>query len=136
MLIIDASVAVQWYVSQPNSAKALEIARSGDVLSAPDLILAEAGNAFWQSVRAGLLQRRDALDALSELPKRFDFLHSAEPYVSEALEIAISLNHPIYDCFYLALARRERAPLVTADRRLAAAAQALASVEVQLLAGV
>lgn len=28
-------------------------------------------------------------------------------------------DHPIYDCFYLALALKEDAPLVTADRKLA-----------------
>jgi predicted nucleic acid-binding protein len=28
------------------------------------------------------------------------------------------LRHPVYDCFYLALAEREDATLVTADRRL------------------
>jgi predicted nucleic acid-binding protein len=35
-----------------------------------------------------------------------------------AFEIASELRHPVYDCFYLALAEREDAALVTADRRL------------------
>jgi predicted nucleic acid-binding protein len=37
---------------------------------------------------------------------------------SRAFEIAAELRHPVYDCFYLALAEREEASLVTADRRL------------------
>ncbi len=37
-----------------------------------------------------------------------------------ALAIAIELDHPVYDCIYLALARRRGAPLVTLDRRLTA----------------
>jgi predicted nucleic acid-binding protein len=28
------------------------------------------------------------------------------------------LNHPVYDCFYVALAQREKSMLVTADDRL------------------
>ncbi|MCT4364708.1 MAG: type II toxin-antitoxin system VapC family toxin [Synechococcaceae cyanobacterium MAG-AL1] len=36
----------------------------------------------------------------------------------EALALACHLNHPVYDCLYLALARREAATLLTADRRL------------------
>ncbi len=32
--------------------------------------------------------------------------------------MAVDLRHPVYDCFYLALAEAEEAPLVTADRRL------------------
>jgi predicted nucleic acid-binding protein len=55
------------------------------------------------------------------------------PLMDDALEIAISINHPVYGCFYLALARRENAPLVTGDKRLAAAALALSDVEVRLL---
>jgi predicted nucleic acid-binding protein len=35
-----------------------------------------------------------------------------------ALAIAESLAHPVYDCFYLALAEQADARLVTADTRL------------------
>jgi len=32
------------------------------------------------------------------------------------------MNHPVYDCVYLALAADQSAPIATADRRLRAAA--------------
>ncbi len=32
--------------------------------------------------------------------------------------ISRALDHPAYDCFYLALAEARDAPMVTADRRL------------------
>jgi predicted nucleic acid-binding protein len=34
-----------------------------------------------------------------------------------ALELALGRDHPVYGCFYLALAEMERAELVTADLR-------------------
>ncbi len=37
----------------------------------------------------------------------------------QALDVALRRDHPAYDCFYVALATREAAPLLTADRRLA-----------------
>jgi predicted nucleic acid-binding protein len=44
----------------------------------------------------------------------------------EALALACHLDHPVYDCLYLALARREAAVLLTADQKLMAlAAQVL-----------
>ncbi len=71
--------------------------------------------------------------AVTQLPGFFEELTPLRELADEAAEISLGLNHPVYDCFYLALARRESAPLVTADKRLAAAAQALPDVEVRLL---
>jgi predicted nucleic acid-binding protein len=52
---------------------------------------------------------------------------------ARALKIAIALKHPIYDCFYLALAERERAPLISADKKLIAAAKRAKGIEVRAL---
>jgi predicted nucleic acid-binding protein len=134
-LVIDASVAIKWYIEQPHTEAAKRLAAGQDLLIAPELILAEAGNAFWKYVRAGQIGAGKAAAALSKLPDRFDSLSPLLPLVDDAFEIAASLSHPIYDCFYLALARREGAPLMTADKRLAVAAQALPDVEVRLLGG-
>jgi predicted nucleic acid-binding protein len=52
---------------------------------------------------------------------------------SVAAAMAIDLRHPIYDCFYLALAERERAPLISTDKRLLAAARLMKGIEVRAL---
>ncbi len=36
----------------------------------------------------------------------------------KALALACHHDHPVYDCLYLALARREAATLISMDRRL------------------
>ncbi|MXX06385.1 MAG: type II toxin-antitoxin system VapC family toxin, partial [Gammaproteobacteria bacterium] len=38
---------------------------------------------------------------------------------ADAVRLALALNHPVYDCIYLALAQRIGAVLVTADSRFA-----------------
>jgi predicted nucleic acid-binding protein len=43
------------------------------------------------------------------------------------------LNHPIYACFYLALAERERAPLVCADKKMIKKAKRLKGIEIRAL---
>jgi predicted nucleic acid-binding protein len=40
------------------------------------------------------------------------------PVARRASALARELDHPVYDCFYLALAEREDVPLVTGDGRL------------------
>ena len=42
-----------------------------------------------------------------------------ETLVADALRLAVDLDHPIYDCVYLALAYRVGGILVTADTRFA-----------------
>jgi predicted nucleic acid-binding protein len=62
-----------------------------------------------------------------------DLLVPDEELRLRALEIALNLKHPIYDCFYLALAEREGAALISADRKLIAAGKRVKGVEVTVL---
>ena len=41
-----------------------------------------------------------------------------ESLASAVLELSFQLDHPIYDCLYVALARYLNLPLITADARL------------------
>ena len=48
--------------------------------------------------------------------------------------MALDFGHPVYDCFYVALAAQEHAPLITADRRMVTLAER-ASIPVESLVG-
>ena len=85
------------------------------------MVGAEIGNALWLNVRANNLSADGAKAALKRTISLL-VLVSDEGLLSSALAIAIEQNHPIYDCLYLALALRENASLVTADRKLASLA--------------
>ncbi|HEX5328331.1 MAG TPA: type II toxin-antitoxin system VapC family toxin, partial [Acetobacteraceae bacterium] len=54
----------------------------------------------------------------SRLAAAFDELVPIAPLASRAVAICRMLDHPAYDCFYLALSELRNATLVTADRRL------------------
>ena len=120
--VVDASVAAKWVIAEIGSDRANEL-RTETGLMAPSLIAAEIGSALWKAVRRGDVARADAMLAIRAVLLPFDAIVANEELHERALEIAIELRHPIYDCFYLALAERERAPLVTADSRLLAAAK-------------
>jgi predicted nucleic acid-binding protein len=130
--VVDASVAAQWVLNEPGTARALFL-RDEEGLIAPTLIASEIGNALWKAVHRGAVMSDDALAAMKTILVPFEALIPVEDLRNRALEIAIELDHPIYDCFYLALAERERCPLVTADKRLVAAAKRMKGLEVRAL---
>ncbi len=132
-LVIDASVAVKWYFEQPGWQAARLIAASQQELIAPDLIYAETGSAIWKYTRAGLISTDDADAIMRNMLLRIDRFVPLSSLAAPALSIAITIGHPIHDCFYVALAEQEGAPLVTADRRLTKVAQMQPGIAVQLL---
>jgi predicted nucleic acid-binding protein len=117
MLVVDASVALQWFLAEPGSAAAEAVGSRRDLL-APDLILAEVTNGLWRAVRQGRLSVADGGAAARRLTVAFARLVAGGALLERALDVACTLDHPAYDCFYLVLAEREGAPLVTADGRL------------------
>lgn len=118
-VVIDASVAVKWYVPEPGSVAAAVLLSAPIVRMAPDLLAAEIGNTLWKKVERRELRRGDALSIaaafVSHLP--LDLRPSAD-LLEGALEIAIRLRCPVYDGLYIGLAVDEGCQVVTADDRL------------------
>jgi predicted nucleic acid-binding protein len=131
MAVIDANAAVALVVDLPWSSEARAILLEDPDPIAPSLFVAEVTNALWQYCRTGLLATETAALGLTQIKSLIDVTPDA-PLAQSALTIAASHNHPAYDCFYLALAIREKTALLTADRKLASLGQKLA-VKVQLL---
>ena len=84
-VVVDASVAIKWFVDEAGSGRARRLWQTTPDLKAPDLLLPEAAS-----------------------------------LAPAALEIALALEHPAYDCFYIALAELDASAVVTADRKLLA----------------
>ena len=117
-LVIDASVALAWFVAEAGSASAQSALSGGDTLIAPDFLLAEVANATWKAVRTGAMSAAQQDAALLRLPALIDEWVAGAGLLPRAAVISRLLDHPAYDCFYLALAEQRQATLVTADRRL------------------
>ncbi len=117
-LVMDASVPCKWYLDEDESDRAQAILDGDELLVAPALLLAEVGNVLWQRLRKGQIQPRQADEVVTHLPDVFLALVETRELLVEAVAIARNLDHPIYDCFYLALTKRWNAPLITADDTL------------------
>ena len=115
---VDASIACKWFVEEEGSAEAEKLLAGGETLLAPDLIVPEVCSALWKKLRAGHMTRPQAIDAMEGLPGFFDDLVPCQRLGASSLAIAGELGHPVYDCFYLALAELNDVKLVSADARL------------------
>jgi predicted nucleic acid-binding protein len=89
-------------------------------LVAPDIVLTEAANVLWKTVKRGLLTPEQADVRLTHLPSFFSRLLPTFDLVPEALMLGVAVNVPVYDCVYVVAGRRASANLVTADTKLIA----------------
>lgn len=131
-LVVDASVVAKWVMNEDDSDRALTLRAETDLI-APSLIVAEVGNALWKAVRRGEVKKLDALDALSVAFGPLHAIIPTEEFGNRALELAIALAHPVYDCVYLALAERQRATIISADRALLRAAKRVKGIKTREL---
>ena len=116
-LVVDANVAVGWSADSPHSAACVRILRESSALMAADQIVQEVDNAFYQLVRAGTANKERLRDGLEFLPRWFAELLPSASLRSRAMGLALELEHPAYDCFYLALAVSRQVKLISADGR-------------------
>lgn len=120
-MIIDASIAFKLVIEEEGSAAAIGWIGRADLV-APALIHAEVGNALWKRVRKREIAADTELEErLSDLARYIRTVDEV-PFMHRALRMAVELDHPIYDCVYLAIAEAFDDHLLTADQRFVAAA--------------
>ena len=118
-LVVDASVAVKWFVRDTNEEK--------DVTSAVDILIDIGKNNIeliqpphWMAEVIAVLARLepDLTDDAIDLLDAMEIPTSAESNVYKlASHLATELNHHLFDTLYHALALHENAMLITADHR-------------------
>jgi len=112
ILVVDASAAYDLLTEGRCAQRIL----GAEELISPDLIVAELLNARWKVARSR--QAVPQLDTILEFLDRLRLVPSLR-YAADAARLAERLNHPVYDCLYVAAAQHERAKLLTVDSRLA-----------------
>src|SRR4051794_15453467 len=117
--VFDASAVVRAAVDRSPAARTA-LDRAGSRL-APDLVYAEVTSALLLYRRTGAMDARTAAEVLDEILRIPFDVRSSASLAGAAAAIAEERRLSAYDAMYVALAEAAKAPLVTADRRLAAA---------------
>ncbi len=123
VMVLDASIAVRWVVTEVGSDEASALLEGDAAWLAPRLLLTEVASALRRKAAEGAIEPAMASQALDALLQAVadDVIRLVEDerLVAQALLLALSLEHKVPDCLYLAIAEREGAALATADGRLA-----------------
>lgn len=118
-LVVDASVAVKWFVEEDDTNRALLLTNGAEEIHCPHLLASEVGSALWRKVLQGQLEFGDARAGMESLARMPINWHADEALGVDCLQLAFAHDRTVYDSMYLALANRLNARLVTADLRFA-----------------
>lgn len=128
LIVVDASVAVKWFLTEHDSVTATMVLNGVDDLLSPELLVVETAAAIVRRFRTGGIDETYAQSLLADAHAAFKLRSiTLVPDVSllpRAEEIAISLRHALQDCLYIACAESAGAALVTCDATLARRAAA------------
>jgi predicted nucleic acid-binding protein len=128
LIVLDASAAIEWLL-RTTTGKIVEqrIFSSAETLHTPHLLDAEVAQVIRKYVVAGVItadRGREAIEDLLSLPlARYPHI----PLLGRVWELRATLT--AYDAMYVALAEALRAPLLTGDRKIAAASGHRAHIE-------
>ena len=96
-VVVDASVAVKWFLPEELATEARRLLALEYDLLAPDLLWAELGNVLWKKHRRGEFDRVTAARLLGDFSRVPIEFHAAEPWTEAALDLAIRHGVTVYD---------------------------------------
>jgi len=117
-LVIDANVAIKWFVMENLHAEARRLLEGGDDLYAPDYMVIELANVAWKKAKRQEIARQQAEQISSACLDGVPVLHASSALLERAMRIALDLDHPVHDCLYIACAEAVDGVLVTADEKM------------------
>jgi predicted nucleic acid-binding protein len=117
-IVSDASAALEVALNRKGAAELSARLNESDEVLAPDLFVPEVVNAIWKLHHFGNLSLNACDAALEVLLEFLDTLVSCKDLYREAFLLSRTTRRPAYHMFYLALAKREDAALMTLDKAL------------------
>ena len=114
--VTDASIAIKWVVEEEGTREALVLYQRAKLI-APELLVPECANILWKKTQRSELSKEEALLAAALLQHAEIELLPTRSLLEAATRIAIELDHPAYDCLYLALAVANDCRFATSDER-------------------
>jgi predicted nucleic acid-binding protein len=126
--VLDASIALAWFIDHPVDAYAVEVREKierGDRAVVPSLWETEFANRVLTAERRKLMTTLEGDECIAEMDQlRLTSIEADSEFrnVRDVLALARAFQLTVYDACYLELAKRAGLPLATLDQSLRAAA--------------
>ena len=116
--VLDTSAAAAIVLQRRGSDPLVTAVQDADLVLVPQLFVAEIVNTFWKYHHLHDMPLPDCQAALEDAIALPDEIVAHEALYREVFGMACQSSSPAYDMFFLVLARRNDALLVTADVKL------------------
>jgi predicted nucleic acid-binding protein len=115
--VVDASIAVKWFIPETHSQSASSFQYTSYGLHVPAFFMLELGNVLSKKIRRGELTPDEGEIILKEVRRLPLQYHDDARLFKPACALALQTQRSLYDCLYLALSEVIDGTLVTADRK-------------------
>lgn len=116
-IVVDASVAVKWFILEERRDLARRLFGAGFSRIAPDFLQLEVANVLSRKLRDGTIERSQCQVAMSALSDGLVAMVPSMIHIGRAFQLSAQIRHALYDCLYVAVAEAEDATVVTDDEK-------------------
>jgi predicted nucleic acid-binding protein len=116
VIVIDASILVKFILKEEGWNKIADFLKAGTI--SVDLVIKETVNAIWKRVMRKEISLEDAkrmFEAMKGILNKAVIIENEMDHIDEAFKISIKQNITVYDSLYIALAKKKKLELLTAD---------------------
>ncbi len=118
IVVLDASAAIEIALGATNAEIFGKYLHDADIVIAPNVYPSEICNVFWKYATFSDLDPVKAQKGIDFCIDLVDEYVDTAPMWREVFAESVKYRHPVYDLFYLVLARRQNAILLTNDEKM------------------
>lgn len=128
MIVVDASLAVKWFLPEAGADAAALVLVGDKVIIGPDMLAVEVHATLVRGANMVKANRQVAESSIHRFQNMLEsndvqLIRSTPREIERSANLALDLGHPLKDCIYLALAMELDCELVTCDAKFAAKAK-------------
>lgn len=118
-VVMDANAAVSVVTKEPDSNRFRQLIYKNELVVAPDLFYAEIANIFTKGVRTKQFSSAKVESYARDAIELVDKYYRLDDLTSEVVRKSLKHYHSSYDMYYMVLAQRLGATVLTLDKQLA-----------------